>query len=707
MPEFLLNLTSEEIPARFQSGLEQQLIDRFLAVCHDAGLDVTVPARWVSPRHVGFLAVVPSSTKPIIEEKRGPRVDAPLAAHEAFFKANHTTAEQCTIQEQPKGSFYVYTRTLPAEPIVDFLSVKMAEVLLSLTFPKSMVWNDYALAWVRPLRHICAMLDDTPLKGGLYLGRRGISQTPPLYSAHEADIPYSRKVLFHRLSQSITLDHARDFLSQAHQQGILVIPTDREHSIRTQAKELLSKHALLLDFEGTTHKELLAEVVGLTDNPHPFLGQIDGSLRELPPEILTTVMRVHQRYFPVTGTDGSLTHFLGVANKPVNADIVAGNERVLKARLYDGLFFYHQDIQTPLQDFVPKLEKRIFYQRLGTLADRAKRLSTYTRRIARVFLDDNKTFLNLAEQAGYLAKADLATQVVGEFPELQGVVGSLYAARENQDNRIVDALRLQYTPHLIDIEKHPLAWAVAVADRLDTLYWFFAAGITPTGSKDPFALRRAGIGLLQLLLQYNQRDFDSNTLLEQINLSDTGERPTNSIAPIHADHYALVKKLNQFLTDRLENLLKDTLPLSVIRAVVPETLVDPRMVREHAHTLNTYLNRSESHEWSLLNTWKRAANILSAEEAKDKLDYSGQAVDTTLLNNTEQALYNALSAPFSNMFSRALEQVNNLCLPLMDFFNDCTVNDPDPNIRRNRLALLALMRGKLQELADFEVLIKG
>src|SRR5579859_7571144 len=528
MAEFLLELFSEEIPARMQARAAADLAQMIGDGLSKQGLTFKAPQSYVTPRRLALVIDgLPEATPDISEERRGPRVGSPEQALEGFLKGAGLTLDQCEQRDTGKGIFYFAVIQKTGRPTAEVIKEVVEQTMAAFPWPKSMRWGTGTVRWVRQLQSILCLFAGSvvPVEfGGVVSGNetRGHRFLAP--------VPFA-------------VTGAADYRSKLAKASVMLDPAERRQAILDQAREAASKAGLTLKEDDG----LLAEVTGLVEWPTVMTGTFDEGFMAVPDEVLVTSMRSHQKYFSLLKSDGTLANrFLVVANMPKSAEaqIVSGNQRVLRARLSDAKFFWDTDLKHPLEAWVPKLTDRLYYQGLGTVAVKAARLSD-----AKSFWDtdlkhpleawvpkltDRLYYQGLgtlavkaarlsklaahiagltgadatqAARAGYLAKADLSSDMVGEFPELQGIMGRYYALKDKETAAVADAIGDHYSPlgPTDACPTGPVSVAVALADKIDTLAGFFGIGEKPTGSKDPFALRRAALGIIRLILENGVR----------------------------------------------------------------------------------------------------------------------------------------------------------------------------------------------------------
>ena len=693
MAELLVEFFSEEIPARMQSRACEDFQRLICDGLKAAGLSWTAARGFVTPRRLALVVDgLPLATPDRREEVKGPRVGAPDQAVQGFLRkiGEGLSLADCERRSDGKGESWVYVRAIPGVATATAAASAIAGAVAQFPWPKSMRWGANRVAWVRPLHAVVAILDGRTIDGTVDLGG-SVLRFGAVTTGHRFLSPASFAVA----------DFAgyRDGLRDAH---VILDPAERRAAIEDQVRAAAAARGLALrDDPG-----LLDEVTGLVEWPVAHVGRIDEAFMELPAEVLATSMRTHQRYFTLLHPDGRpAPHFAVVANMATDAagaaNIVAGNERVLRARLSDARFFWEQDRKARLDSRLPALKDRIFYAGLGTLEDKAVRLQALAGHLAAHVPGCERA---LAQRAALLAKADLSTGMVGEFPELQGIMGRYYARADGEHDAVAEALREHYAPQGPNdcCPAAPVSVAVALADKLDTLTGFFAIGEKPTGSKDPFALRRAALGAIRLVVENRLRlpltaAFGAALGLHG-RIGDDGSR-TGVVAG----------ELLAFFADRLKVALREKgVRHDLIDAVFALGGEDD-LVRllARVEALAAFLGGEDGA--NLLIAFRRGANIVAIEEKKDKARHDGAVLATALVLAEEQALAAALDAArpvvdaalMREDFAAAMAALAGLRGPVDAFFAKVTVNDPDPALRANRLRLLSRIRATLGQVADF------
>ena len=715
MPELLLELFSEEIPARMQQSAATALAGKIEEALAGLYSGRAVRQVFYGPRRIGLVAEVLASATTAGSSERGPRIGAPEQALEGFLRKHGATRDALT----QEGQFWVLEKpgqTVEARAVI---AAKLPGVLRSFPWPKSMRWGGTSgMAWVRPLKRVLCVLDGEVVPFDL---RAGDDDGHGLASGNETE--------GHRIMApgAFAVRGFADYEAGLRDRKVVLDAGERATLIRDGIASLASAEGLTV----VPDEGLVAEVAGLVEWPVPLLGRIDDAFMDLPPEVMRTTMRVNQRYFALRRADGSAApRFALVANITApdgGAAIVAGNERVLRARLADARFFWDLDRKQSLESFLPKLDSVVFHAKLGTQGQRVARLERLARLVAAGIGADQ----DLAARAARLSKADLASGMVGEFPELQGVMGRYYALGQGEDPRVAEAIAAHYRPlgPQDEVPAESVAVCVALADKLDQLAGFFAVGEKPTGSGDPFALRRAALGVIRIVRENGLRlplldvldaaldpVFMDAQAAASAALAAKGEpfgaaliRSSKRLAGRDRPIDAVAAEVFDFLTDRLRVQLRaEGTRHDVVTAVLGAAPDDDlnRLLRR-ADSVRAFVE-SEAGA-NLLAAHRRAANILRIEEKRDGHAYDTGYEHHLLKAHEEEALAAALEAAAARIeldisaedFERAMEAMATLRAPVDAFFDKVIVNDPAPELRRNRLKLLARLRATMDAVADF------
>ena len=695
MTEFLLELLSEEIPARMQARAADDLKRLVCDGLKDAGLEFETAEAFATPRRLALVVDgLPTEQPDVREERKGPKADAPEKAVEGFLRSVGLTRDQLEERETPKGNVLFAVIEKKGGYTNDILGEISSTALAALPWAKSMKWGSGITRWVRPLHSLLALFDGAvvPLEfAGLNSGDR------------------TRGHRFHAPDE-FAVENFADYREKLFEAKVLLESEERRDLIRAGADKLADGLSVKAD-DG-----LLTEVAGLVEWPVPLMGGIDAEFMELPHEVLTASMRAHQKYFSLQDADGQLApHFIVVANLEA-ADggkaVTAGNERVLRARLADAKFFWDQDRKAALDTRLPALEKIIFHAKLGSLSERVNRvhdlaggvINDAVAKAAGASGPETGELADKARKAAKLAKADLATGMVGEFPELQGIMGRYYALADSEPADVAEAIAEHYSPlgPNDDCPSAPVSVAVALADKLDTLVGFFAIDEKPTGSKDPFALRRAALGVIRLILQNGIR------LSLRDAIGQSFAYYANEV-PETVDVGEVTDALMAFVADRLKvHLREEGVRHDHIDAVFAlEGEDDLVRLVARVRALGRFLSGDDG--VYLLAAFKRATNIVRIEEKKDEASYAGTADVGLLTAAEEKRLHDGLvqsgdeiaSAIGQEDFAAAMAALAKLRGPVDDFFDEVTVNADEADLRRNRLLLLSQIRTALGAVADF------
>ena len=658
MSDFLLELRSEEIPARMQAGARADLEKLFRKAMQDAGVTLGEVTVWSTPRRLALIARdLPAATAAVSEEVKGPRVGAPPQALEGFLRKTGLTEDQLVERD---GVLFAVSEK-PGRATAEVLAEAIPAIIRAFPWPKSQRWgaasiSTESLRWVRPLSAIVALLDGQVVDcevGGIAADR--------LTRGHR----------FHS-DGDIVIDGVDDYAAKLRAAHVIVDHAERQDLIRTAAKAAAAAEGLtLVEDEG-----LVIENAGLTEWPVPLLGRFDEAYLEVPPEVIQLTARTNQKYF-VCEANGKLANAFVCTANIAAADggtaIVAGNRKVLAARLSDASFFWQQDRKIALEDQAKKLERITFHEKLGTVADKVERVAKLAEWLASEGIVPNCDPA-LARQAAELCKADLVTEMVGEFPELQGLMGGYYARAEGLPDAVADAIRDHYKPvgQSDDVPTAPVTVAVALADKLDTIRSFFGIDEKPTGSKDPFALRRAALGIIQIIT--------ANGLRMGIGEGDV---------------------LN-FFADRLKVQQKEAgVRHDLIDAVFALGGEDD-LVRllARVHALQAFVGSEDG--TNLLAGYKRAANILKKEEfSAGAVNPAPEPAEAALIAALDAAAPRADAAIAAEDFTAAMAALASLRAPIDAFFESVTVNADDPAVRAARLGLLSSFRAAVHKVADF------
>src|SRR5215831_7650340 len=681
MPDLLLEFLSEEIPARMQAraveDLRKLITDRLVA----AGLVYEGAKAFATPRRLALsVRGVPARQPDIKEEKKGPRVGAPDGAIAGFLKAARLKSiKEAKVQADKKGDFYLAVIDRRGRPAIDVIAEMIPEVAQTFPWPKSMRWGSGRFNWVRPLHSIVATFGPE-------------TEEPEIVRFEIDGIKSGDQTRGHRFMAPapFTVRRFDDYVAKLENAKVVLDPARRADMILADAKNL----AFAQGYELVEDEGLLAEVAGLVEWPVTLMGTFDKSFLSIPDEVVRATIRNNQKCFVLRDSQTAklANKFIVVANEEA-ADggkaIVAGNERVIRARLSDAKFFYDTDLKIRLEDRLPKFEHIVFHEKLGTQAARIARITALAGHLAPIVGAD----VAKVERAAQLCKADLLTDVVGEFPELQGLMGRYYAEAQDEDEDVAHACEDHYKPKGPDdlVPAEPVSIAVALADKIDTLTGFWAIDEKPTGSKDPYALRRAALGVIRLVIDNKLR------------------LPLKAVFQKAVKNFSAGDDLLSFFADRLKVQLREQgARHDLVDAVFSLPGQDDLLMIVHrVEALGKFLDSDDGK--NLLAGYKRATNIIRIEEKKDKREYTGTPDSKKYQLPEEKALAGAInvakkeasSAVAKEDFAAAMRAMVKLRPRVDAFFDKVTVNVDDKALRDNRLKLLNQIREATSAVADF------
>ncbi|PCI04194.1 MAG: glycine--tRNA ligase subunit beta [Hyphomicrobiales bacterium] len=696
MPDLLLELLSEEIPARMQRKAAGDLRSAVTNALVDAGLTYEGAKEFWTPRRLVLdIRGLTAKSADLRTERKGPRTDAPEKAIEGFLRgAGLASVEDAEIHNDPKkGDYYVAVIETAGRNAQDIIAEIMPDIIKNFPWPKSMRWGEAssragALKWVRPLQSIlCTFGPET--------------EETEIVPFEISGIKSGNKTVGHRFMSEgeITVKRFEDYAASLEKAHVMLDAERRKETILTDAKNL----AFAQGFDLVEDSRLLEEVAGLVEWPTVLMGTFEEAFLDIPREVIQLTIRDNQKCFVLKkqNSDELVNRFILVSNivpSDGGAEVVRGNGKVVNARLSDAKFFWESDLQIATSDegfkpWVKKLDHVTFHAKLGSQGERVKRIAALAKELAETVGADPQK----AERAANLAKADLNSAMVYEFPELQGLMGRYYAEKAGEDASVAAAIEDHYKPQGPGdgVPSDPVSIAVALADKLDTLVGFWAIDEKPTGSKDPFALRRAALGVIRLVLENDVR----------LNLLETANHCMEKLLKVEAKNDAA--DLLAFFHDRLKVYLRDKgIRHDLIDAVITPESDDLLTITRKAEALQKLIESEEG--INLLAGYKRAANILAAEEKKgtevptaisdDLLKVDSEIKLNTRLNELEQT---AIEAIKSEDFASAMSALATLREPIDSFFENVLVNDDDPQIRLNRLALLNRIRRATSMVADF------
>jgi len=689
MPDLLLEIFSEEIPARMQQQAADDLKRLVTHALVEKGLVYEGAVAFATPRRLALhIAGLPARQPDVSEERKGPRVGAPETAIQGFLKsAGLASLEEATIEKDPKkGEFYVAILHKTGAQTIDILVDVLSSVIKTFPWPKSMRWGaasaqSDSLRWVRPLHSIVATFGPE-------------TETPEIIPVSIGHIQAAATTYGHRFMSPapISVKRFEDYALLLERAKVVLDAARRRDIILHDAKDLAFAQGLEL----IEDPALLEEVAGLVEWPVTLMGKFDESFLAIPQEVIRTTIRVNQKCFVLRKTDGAMAnHFILVSNIEASdggVTIIAGNERVIAARLSDAKFFYETDLKIKLDDRLAKLDHIIFHEKLGTQGQRIDRIAKGARDLAPIVGADP----DLAQRAAMLCKADLVSEMVGEFPELQGLMGRYYARAQGEDAAVAQACEDHYKPQGPNdrIPTQPVSIAVALADKLDTLTGFWSIDEKPTGSKDPYALRRAALGVIRILLENNIR----LPLLRRI-------------SPDLLEFF--IDRLKVYLRDRgaRYDLIDAALGALVKQGAAIETSSvqdDLLIINQKVDALDKFLTTDDGQ--NLLAGYRRASNILKIEEKKDGASaYGAHHAPNLRIEPQEHKLAAAIARAREETseriaqedFAGAMRALAKLREPVDAFFDHVTVNATDAQLRINRLRLLSELRHVMSGVADF------
>lgn len=682
MAELLLELFSEEIPARMQARASEDLTKLVTDGLKAADLGFDNVEALVTPRRLTLIIDgLPDKQPDLREERRGPRADAPEKAIAGFLAGNGVMLEQCEKRETPKGVFLFAIVEQKGRDSADVIKDIIEDAMAKLPWPKSMRWADQKVRWVRQLDRILCLFDGKVIPASF-----GPVTAGNITSGHRFLAP-----------ATFSVANATEYKAKLAFAKVMLDREERKKVILDGARKLAASEGFtLLEDNG-----LLEEVCGLVEWPVPVMGKVDDQFMDIPREVLETSMREHQKYFVVEDSTGKLAaRFITISNMvtlDANAQIIAGNERVLRARLHDAKFFWDQDRKVTLEARLPKLDNIVFHAKLGSLAERVLRLRGLARELS---ADIPGCDVKLADRAAAIAKADLVSNMVFEFTELQGLMGKYYAENDGEAPEVANAIAQHYAPAGPSdmCPTAPVSVAVALAEKLDTLAGFFTIDEKPTGSKDPFALRRAALGVIRLVLENGLR-----VPLRRAFAFAVSQYP----ASIRRDE--AVDELLAFFADRLKVHLREQGVRHDLVSAVFALDGEDDLVRLLARVDALADFVSGESGVNLMAGYKRASNILRIEEKKDEKSYDADVSADLLTQDEERKLYEALinvrhkALPLlrAENYAAAMAEFAHLRGPVDAFFEGVTVNSDKAEERANRLKLLAQIRTALHDIADF------
>tara|TARA_B100000287_G_scaffold242610_1_gene228047 strand:- start:5671 stop:7755 length:2085 start_codon:yes stop_codon:yes gene_type:complete len=687
MPQLLIELYSEEMPAGLQEAGAQILKNSFINGLEEEGLTYGKSQIFWSPMRLSLIIEnVASYTDDLVIEKRGPRKDSNNMAISGFAKSVGVKDTQLVLKDTAKGSFYFYSYAKKGEQSPIIIERVLKKIINNFSWSKSMRWGDGKLKWVRPLHSILCLFDKKPLKFSI------------------EDIESNKFTYGHRFvsPEKIAINKVEEYFSKLKNKNVILDAKERIKIIKDQGLILAKNNKLIFK----PSENLLKEVANLVECPYVFIASFDKEYLTLPQEILQLTMMKQQKYFPLFKKSKKISNeFLGVSNIPINSDDIAiGNAKVLKARLADAKFFYQNDIKKGLTNFNKGLKNVIFHRLLGSMESKICRIKYFISDHYIIFGADK----NISLTAANLCKADLCSEIVYEMPDLQGVIGSKYSELEGNDSRISDAIKEHYSPlGPNDIcPRNPESVILSFADKIDTLVGFIASDLRPSGSKDPFGIRRSGIGIIRLILENNIR-----ISLKNIISFSYGQYLKQNIKFVHTENES-IEIILEFLMERLKGFMRDRkLSQSCILAVCNITKTDDIFdIVQRINALDKFVRTQKG--MLFIQGLKRVRRILSIEEKKYKVSYKGNINKTLLKAKEEKELWdyfekiNVDTLVFleQEKYEKAMESFLKIKNKLEKFFEKVQVNTEDDKLRINRLNILSSIRETFIDFADFSLI---
>lgn len=661
MNELLLELFCEEIPARMQEKAASQILSLLLEKISNLNIKFSKSKCFVTPRRLTFyVSGLPREIPASVIERKGPKIDAKEEAIKGFLNSVNMQLKDLEIID----NCYYAKKIEPARPIEEFLESSIEQILISFTWPKSMRIGDASSRnrWVRPIRNILCLFNGNIL-GISFAGLKANNQT------------FGHRFMAPEVHNIASFEDYKNVMKNSF---VVLDSEDRKNIIISDAQKIADSLNLNLVID----QSLINEVTGLVEYPNVLLGKIDKEFTNLPKEVLVSVMKNHQRYFYLLDSDGNIApYFIFVANVKRQDDslIIAGNEKVLRARFADAKFFWEKDLQLPISESLAKLAKMTFHHKLGSMFDKVTRIIALATYIAESIKVSN---IEPIKTAALLCKTDLVSEMVGEFPELQGIMGGYYAKHAGENETVSLAIAEHYRPAESedkgDISE--LSALIAISDKIDSIVGLWIAGEKPTSSKDPFALRRAALGIIKLI-RYHKFSLSLKDLI------------LNSLSQYEMEYPSeIIDEIIIFFNDRLKYYLKaENIRHDLIIAVLNETSDNIFLAINNLHKIEEYMKKEEAK--TLVFAMKRILNILS--NSKDNLEGK---VDLKQFKQTEQNLYDKLIKLSSIKSCEELQEL----VPFIDkFFEEILVNDANENLRKNRLILLNMVATLSKQVADF------
>ncbi len=682
----LLEFFSEEIPARMQLNSEKQLKNLFIKSLTQREIDFESFKTYSGPRHLSIIIKnIELEQKDQKIEKRGPRFDAHQKAIDGFLKSNQLNLNETVIKDTKNGKFYFHSQMIKGKKTCEILPDIIHEIVNGFVWPKSQRWGFTDLRWARPLRNIVLLLNDDIVKGKIKIGK-------------DVFLNFTNFTYSHRhIDKKITINKIKNYEQLLEDNLVIIDRNKRLQKIINDTSYLLEEEKLKL----VDDKSLIEEVVGLVEYPNVLIGSISKKFMKLPREVLSTAMRVHQKYFSILDKKNNLvSKFLFVANSLKEKDrdfsVIEGNQRVLNARLSDASYFFENDITNTFENWNEKLKKVLFYEGLGSLHDKTIRMANISSNFAQAFGVKSE----LAKQATLLSKADLVSEMVTEFPELQGIMGGYYAKIKNKSDEISRAIFEHYKPKGIsdNLPETNIGSLLSMVDKIDTLVGFFTIGKKPTGSKDPFALRRNGFSIAQILINW------------KLNMS-LNEIIAPSLKEYVCSSQTIKLSLIEFMIDKLKFILSNqNNRIDVIESVLNTTIVKDLPIKAISSRIDIIMKFTKNNDFKIfLANFKRINNILKSEKFSNNAQFE---VNIKFFETIEEEnIYNFIDSFSKEIKKKGIckESQKVLITSLIKmnesislFFDKVIVNHHNYNIKTNRLNLLKNLHNSISEFSSFK-----
>ena len=685
MSEFFLELFSEEIPASLQKNLRENLLENFNKLFNEKFITFKKSSSYSTPNRL--IILFEGLQKQIIlksEEIKGPNVNAPKVALEGFIKSNNILNKDLFKKKIDKGEFYFFKTKSKKINTHDLLEELVSLALQKIQWKKSMRWGEFDLNWGRPLKSILAIFDKKKLNFNFH------HLTSSNSTFIDKEFEENKKSFF-------DFKEYNNFFKKI---GIIIDQKERKNLIEKKINEFSVKRNVKIE----SNQKLLNEVVDLTEQPNVILCEFDKKFLSIPKEILIITMQYHQKYFPTFDKKGNITNeFLVVTNKKdTKGFIKLGNERVVEARLNDAEFFWKKDLSQNLVKRVSKLKSMNYFKGLGTYFDKVQRM----RKLSGMLSDELLISKEKVELSASICKVDLVSDLVGEFPELQGIMGGHFASSQGFEKDVSLAVSEHYLPTGLNsrVPKKPYSIALSLADKIDTLVGFFGINQKPTSSKDPFALRRLALGIVKIIIE-NKKDFKIRDLISYSSslYLDQG---------FEFENKSLQKELSDFLMDRLKFHMKDEkIRHDIIQASTVSLNLDQSVVIfEKAKSLNKIITEPSGAD--IISSYKRAFSILDNEQKSQKLELSNTTDPGIFKNEYEKNLLkkiNELKKYFQSInkdesFEQSLNNLSESKKVIFDFFDNVIVNDSDLTVKKNRLELIQMLCKTFDNYVNFSLI---